>query len=117
MVPSNISTVCTPYFEETLVGGVLQGRKPSDPRGASAICRRSMWHAVAALTTSFNLPAACESCQEETYEELKRSVVLRDRRKVKIDVLETALKGWVSNTGDEGFGLNSIQTTQSSFRP
>ncbi|KAF2433183.1 hypothetical protein EJ08DRAFT_647566 [Tothia fuscella] len=106
LLPSNISTVFTPYFQETLVGGVLQGRKTSDPKGASAICRKSMWQAVVKLMQLLERPSMEEMPIKKTYEQVKNSEVLRDRRRVKAEVVNLALKGWTRNQGDEGFELD-----------
>jgi tRNA-specific adenosine deaminase 1 len=100
-VASNLSAVWTPSWQETLIGGVLQGRKQVDPRGASSICRRSMWTAALQLA---GLMGMLEVLREESYADVKGSEMLADRRTVKNDVRK-ALKGWVTNTGDEAFRL------------
>ena len=118
-ISCNLSAVYTPHFQESLIGGVLQGRKQFDPRGASALSRRSMWKAVvqimglvsASSVMRFgeaNLGEAAGKSLEVgkgTYKNIKESQVLEDRRAVKGDV-QQILKGWVRNSGDDDFSLN-----------
>ena len=40
-----------------------------------------------------------------TYDEVKEGGLLEARRRVKEEVRGGALKGWLRNTGDGGFGL------------
>lgn len=102
MLPSNVTAVYTPHFQETLIGGVLQGRKQYDPKGASALCRKSMWDAVEKVHATMGalmdnaLSVAC-------YRELKGVPELDARKRVKGDVRDMALKGWVKNEGDDLF--------------
>jgi tRNA-specific adenosine deaminase 1 len=107
MVPSNVSAVYTTHFQETLVGGVLQGRKQFDPRGASALCRKSMWRAVTELSATLNLPWLVDVTRAATYKELKSCDVLEPRKRVKADVCDNTLKGWIRNDGDDGFGIDT----------
>ncbi|OAL52862.1 hypothetical protein IQ07DRAFT_344259 [Pyrenochaeta sp. DS3sAY3a] len=109
-VPSNLSAVWTPSWQETLIGGVLQGRKQFDPRGASAICRRSMWAAAMKVAVALSLPIVGGALGSETYKAVKEGPALEDRRRVKRNVRD-ALKGWVRNTGDEDFSLADISKT------
>ena len=44
--PCSVSTVWNPHLHENLINGVLLGRRPFDPRGASALCRRMAAKAV-----------------------------------------------------------------------
>lgn len=106
MVPSNISAVYTPHFQETLVGGVLQGRKPMDLKGASSICRKTVWQAVAAVIVSLNSADLTDTPHHQSYFDVKKHSLLAQRRIVKADVLETCLKGWIVNKGDEEFELD-----------
>ena len=39
----NISGVWTLGLQETLINGVLQGRKQTDPKGASALSKAKIW--------------------------------------------------------------------------
>lgn len=109
-VPSNLSAVWTPNWQETLVGGVLQGRKQLDPRGASAICRRSVWVAAWKVAVALRLPLVCEALGKTSYKDMKEGQALESRRRVKSDVQE-ALKGWVRNTGDDNFSIADAPKT------
>jgi tRNA-specific adenosine deaminase 1 len=44
----------------------------------------------------------------ETYAGVKDGNLLEERRRVKRDIRETALKGWVRNEGGEGFGSDEL---------
>ncbi|KAI9837969.1 MAG: hypothetical protein M1819_006123 [Sarea resinae] len=122
--PSNLSVAYTPRFQETLIGGVLQGRRQFDPRGASRVCKRGIWRAVAEAVALFQaaggailanggsvaaagrrlqtaFPSAAAGDTKPTYEEaLKASPLLAARRAVKDDVRSLALKGWRRNGGN-----------------
>ncbi|TID24311.1 hypothetical protein E2P81_ATG02612 [Venturia nashicola] len=103
MLPSNVTAVYTPHFQETLIGGVLQGRKQHDPKGASAICRKRMWDAVRDVHAIMDLPMAMKASDAACYRHLKTLPGLESRRRVKEDVRNVALKGWVKNEGDDSF--------------
>ncbi|KAL7772344.1 hypothetical protein CFE70_002303 [Pyrenophora teres f. teres 0-1] len=111
-VSSNLSAVWTPSWQETLIGGVLQGRKQMDPRGASRSCRRGLW--MEALRLAGLVGGAVlvrEALGSKTYEEVKGAEVLGDRKQVKEDI-RTALKGWIRNTGDDTWNLEEPSHTQ-----
>lgn len=55
LTSSNLTAVKTPFFEETLIGGVLQGRRQDDPRGASRISRRRMWSGAKEVVKSLSV--------------------------------------------------------------
>lgn len=103
--PSNLSAVWTPSWQETLIGGALQGRKQFDPRGASAICRRSVWRAAAQIAGIIGIPSLIEGLNRESYREVKEGEMLSVRRAVKSEVKREALRGWVKNSGDDAFSL------------
>ncbi|KAF1924564.1 tRNA-specific adenosine deaminase [Didymella exigua CBS 183.55] len=105
-VASNLSAVSTPSWQETLIGGVLQGRKQMDPRGASKICRRSVWTLAAQIASIVSAPAVLEALTKATYGDIKASEALDARNKVKKDIHEDGLRGWVQNTGDSDFALS-----------
>lgn len=110
-VPSNISAVWTPNWQETLIGGVLQGRKQLDPRGASKICRRGLW--MEALRLAGLLGGAVvmgEALRKKKYAEMKGSDEIHERIKAK-EGIRKALKGWVRNTGDNDFSLETPVST------
>ncbi|KAL6704109.1 hypothetical protein ACN47E_008772 [Coniothyrium glycines] len=104
-VASNLSAVWTSSWQETLIGGVLQGRKQLDPRGASRISRRSMWNIALQIAGVAGLSLLKEILDKESYDAVKKSELLKHRQIVKSD-MKTALKGWAPNTGDETFRLD-----------
>lgn len=123
---------------ETIINGVRQGSRATSPvpRGASALSRAKLWGLLrdvlmllgsSLAVTSEEIPPvepACSSAREEdnclrkrvleatTYHEFKkaslgsegwinaRSEAIQDARKV--------LKGWIPNSGDEGWGLDVL---------
>lgn len=89
---------------ESIVGGVLQGRKQSDPNGGSSVSRRNMW-ILARHITSLVAGMDEASVRQVTYQGLKDAERLTERRQVKQDIRAEALKGWVRNIGDEDFNL------------
>ncbi|EMD60657.1 hypothetical protein COCSADRAFT_98683 [Bipolaris sorokiniana ND90Pr] len=103
-VSSNLSAVWTPYWQETLIGGVLQGRKQLDPRGASRICRRGLWMESVRVAGMLGGAAATVLGTKKTYAEVKSTALLSERRRVKSD-MHNALKGWPKNTGDDEWTL------------
>lgn len=106
MVACNLSAVYTPNWQETLIGGVLQGRKQFDPKGASRISRRSMWMAVADISAMLAMPALVRATRKRRYAEVKHDGLQTDRRMVINDAKGVALKGWVENAGDDIFALD-----------
>ena len=104
---SNLSAVWTPRWQETLIGGALQGRKQFDPRGASAICRRNIWKIAVQIVTAAGFPALSEALKRGSYKEVKDGKMLETRRKVKSEIKRDALQGWVKNSGDDGFDLEA----------
>ena len=103
---SNISAVWTPDIQQTLINGILQGRKQTDLRGASAVCRMKIWGAVLNVLKTLAIPASSYAVDTSTYSQLKESWVLEDRRGVKFEVRAKVLRGWVQNAGDD-FELNT----------
>ncbi|KAI9774376.1 MAG: hypothetical protein M1840_004270 [Geoglossum simile] len=109
LAASNISAVWTPALQETLIGGVLQGRKQFDPRGASQICRRQMWRAavdVVALCGLAGLEGVTVNGSYGIFKE--RSDFLKERRVVKSEATAEALSRWIRNCGDDRFQLKDI---------
>lgn len=105
-VPSNLSAVYTPRFQESLIGGVLQGRKQFDARGASMICRKRMWGTVLDVATMAALPILVEVLNAPSYGEVKKQTMLAIRKDVKEAVRKFVLSGWAENVGDESFSLD-----------
>lgn len=91
---SNISAVWTPRLEETLINGVLQGRKQTDRNGASTLSRVQIWKFLLETINLFDIPTLRNILELPTYPEMKVSQGLRDRRHVKIDLKKETLKGW-----------------------
>ncbi|KAI9775245.1 MAG: hypothetical protein M1839_001363 [Geoglossum umbratile] len=109
LATSNISVVWTPTLQETLIGGVLQGRKQFDPRGASQVCRRQMWRAVVDVVALCGLVGLGMAVMRGSYGGFKEvSGVLAERRRVKSEVTAGALSGWIRNGGDSGFQLGNV---------
>jgi tRNA-specific adenosine deaminase 1 len=107
LVPSNISSLWTPYGAETIIGGTLQGRKQFDVRGASKVCKRRLWKLVIAIATTFDLQDLKTDLEGITYLDLKRGHVLSQRRQVKEDVRKV-MGGWTRNEGGEDFMVDHI---------
>lgn len=88
---------------ENVVGGVLQGRKPTDPRGGSRLSRKAMWHLADDIASTLGSPDIVSG--RVSYKQLKEGQRLVGRRVVKQDVTALALKGWVRNAGDDEHSL------------
>ena len=91
---SNVSAVWTPCHQETLINGVLQGRKQTDQRGASALSRMQTWNLVMKIVDLLDVPALTYILKIPSYLDMKRSQDLEQRRHVKEDVKSEALEGW-----------------------
>ncbi|KAF1829020.1 tRNA-specific adenosine deaminase [Decorospora gaudefroyi] len=109
-VPSNLSAVWTPNWQETLIGGVLQGRKQTDPRGASRISRRGMWMEAIRLAGQLGIPAVLDVLRKKTYGDTKTGEEVESRERVKSDV-RRVLGGWVVNAGDDDFHISDLNST------
>ncbi|KAL6698396.1 adenosine deaminase/editase [Trichoderma pleuroticola] len=110
-------------FEETILGGVLQGRKQFDMRGASKTSRMQMWIKSKELSDQLSTSNAGWIKSKElsdygrhgrlqehfssaiSYQDIKDGPLFAERRKVKAQVRQLALKGWIQNEGDSGFGI------------
>ena len=86
----NISTTWTPHLQETLINGVLQGRKQTDPKGASALSQTKMW----ALLLDINTLLSGSAPMDLPHTMLKELDPLAVRRRVKEETKSLALKGW-----------------------
>ncbi|KAK5009457.1 hypothetical protein LTR28_000970 [Elasticomyces elasticus] len=109
LVPSNLSSLCTPWRQEMLINGVLQGRKQFDPKGASTVCRRSMWRLVAQVVVATAVATGSRRTEpldrileKRTYRQVKDANDLEGRKRVKVAV-QDVLGGWVRNDGDENW--------------
>ncbi|EMD00627.1 hypothetical protein BAUCODRAFT_51391, partial [Baudoinia panamericana UAMH 10762] len=105
-VGSNLSAIATlSGREEILINGVLQGRKQSDPRGASCVSRRRLWEDVCGVLDVVGSDSrGGDTVRGMRYSELK--VSLRAREAVKRDVRRVALQGWRRNDGDDDWSLD-----------
>jgi tRNA-specific adenosine deaminase 1 len=128
LVPSNIAAAWTASgIEETVIGGVLQGRKVGDVRGASKLSRRRMWELARNLAQELATELASgldvkatlqekwgqelrETLDGACYGDIKSAVLLEERHVAKAVLRERALVGWVRNVGDEGWGLDRSST-------
>lgn len=99
---SNISAVWTPGHQETLINGVLQGRKQTDRMGASALSRMQIWDLLLDTVGLINVAAMRNVLKSSSYPDMKRSQDLEQRRRVKEDVKREALKDW-NNGSSDGF--------------
>ncbi|KAJ4321078.1 hypothetical protein N0V84_005547 [Fusarium piperis] len=92
--------------EETIIGGVIQGRKPFSAKGASHMSRRRMWETASELSSSLhNAGYAPIHLAYGTYHDLKESPLLAHRRQAKQEARQTALTGWKRNDGGSDFRL------------
>ncbi|AEO65309.1 uncharacterized protein THITE_2112167 [Thermothielavioides terrestris NRRL 8126] len=91
--------------EEGLIGGVLQGRKAFDVKGASLTSRRKMWAAAVEVAAALGDEEIARALGKDTYDGVKEGPLLASRRIVKQEVREEALKGWQRNVGDGNFHL------------
>ncbi|KAK2591900.1 hypothetical protein QQS21_010398 [Conoideocrella luteorostrata] len=109
IAPSNLAAAWTcGGVEETILGGVLQGRKPFDEKGASKMSRRMMWLAAREVSIQLDGHEDIRQClSSATYQEIKDGSLLAERRHVKQDVRQSALTGWVANQGDSAFSINT----------
>lgn len=97
---SNISAVWTPRHQETLINGVLQGRKQTDPMGASALSRMRIWNLLLETISLIEVSALQNVLKISSYLGLKRSQDLEHRRRVREDAKREALKGWDDGSSD-----------------
>ncbi|KAI9746881.1 MAG: hypothetical protein M1835_002337, partial [Candelina submexicana] len=98
LVASDLSAVWRPGGQETLLNGVLQGRRLGDARGGSMICRKGIWKAFAEVVALLEVPALRKVYENGSYERFKgEEALLAQRREVKAEVKREALKGWISN--------------------
>jgi len=102
---SNVSAVWTPYGQEVLINGILQGRRQGDLMGASMLSRRRSWKMVREIIFALSFDTGCPELKDAvgamTYEELKASPLLEERRRVKAETIDRALTGWIRNEGDD----------------
>ncbi len=98
---SNVSAVYAPRMQESLINGVLQGRKQTDRRGGSALCNANMWNVASSVMAMMEISALRELSLLSTYRGMKNSEALEDRRGVKEETKIEALSGWIRNIEDD----------------
>lgn len=98
---SNICAVYTPSLQETLINGVLQGRRQFDIRGGSALCNARMCGVVFQLLALLGKPFLTRIPINVGYKQLKECKLLQNHNKVKEDLRRHALKGWIRNAEDD----------------
>ncbi|KAK7426789.1 hypothetical protein QQZ08_006690 [Neonectria magnoliae] len=93
--------------EETILGGVIQGRKPFNSKGASRMSRRGMWEMARDVASGLGSQASGTSkyLRSGTYRDIKDGLLLAQRRQIKEDVRQTALTGWIKNDEGSDFGI------------
>lgn len=90
----NISAVWNPHVQETLINGVMQGRKQTDLRGASALSRSRTLDFMREMYALVGTQRWKEGVTTSDYRGLKDCDALEARRQVKNRVKQEALKGW-----------------------
>lgn len=105
LVPSNLSTLAYGRAQETLINGVLQGRKQFDPKGASATSRRSMWGVAVNAARLLGGAYLLGAFDRGSYADLKRHDLLSARNAFKAEVRVGPLRGWKCNFGDDHWSL------------
>ena len=104
---ANVSAVWTPDFQETIINGVLQGRKQGDPRGASIVSRMRTWRLLSGICKQISTPLYTHFTSVSTYSDFKNMTNLSQRKTVKAHVRKDALRGWIQNVEDN-FGLSNL---------
>ncbi|KKA27782.1 hypothetical protein TD95_004963 [Thielaviopsis punctulata] len=108
IAPCNMSVTWTASgFEERTLGGFVLGRKPFDPKAASALSRRRVWERLLSITSLMYATHhdINNHLSMSSYSEAKACKTLQDRRAVQKYVKEYGLSGWVRNEGDDVFKL------------
>lgn len=112
IAPSNLAAVWTGSgVEETVLGGVLQGRRPFEEKGASSVSRRRLWMAAEEVATSLSsdwerIQQCLSGRDERRYQDIKECEILAERRRVKQQARQSALAGWIPNQGDSEFFIS-----------
>lgn len=110
VIPSNISSLSYASTQETLINGVLQGRKQADPKAASAVSRRRLWSLALSIATLIGEASLSRALSRPTYHDLKADALLQPRLLVKKLVTQSTLKGWKRNSGDDNWSLCSTSS-------
>lgn len=94
--------------EESIVGGVVQGSKTTDIRGASSMSRKRLWASARNLAAQLDEPyeELRRALRSAEYGGIKQSELLTERNLVIAEAQAKALKGWVKNHGDSSFTID-----------
>lgn len=105
--PSNIAMAWSPHHDETIIGGVLQGCKISNPVKDGAASKTSRWK----MWQTMEADRKGESCISRDYARIKAKKRLAARRAVKKAIRSVMMqdKPWISNVGDESWTLKSLE--------
>lgn len=103
--PSNIAMAWSPHHDETIIGGILQGCKLSNPVKDEAASKMSRWK----LWQTMEADRKGESCIAKDYAGIKAKKRLAARRAAKIVIRSVMMrsKPWISNVGDDSWTLTS----------
>lgn len=71
------------------------------------LCRKNMWKLAAEVAGLVAVPALSRALGVGSYGLVKGAGLLEARRRVKEEIKESALRGWVENAVDEGWGIES----------
>ncbi|PNS16337.1 Mitochondrial respiratory chain complexes assembly protein [Sphaceloma murrayae] len=104
--PSNIAAVHFNGTTEVIVNGVLQGRKHTDLRCASALSRRRMWECAKSTAETLEMPDISKALASTTYKDLKGHGCLRTREAAKQRLIGESLQGWIRNDEDRAWSLS-----------
>lgn len=107
---SNITAMWTPWRQEVLIGGSIQGNKQFSVRGSSVTSKIGMWKSAVKLSQTLGLEELESSLTSDTYGAVKASARLQERKKVKEDVRRIALQNWIRNYAGDGFALSGSDT-------
>lgn len=91
---SNISAVWTPRHQETLINGVLQGRKQTDSLGASMLSRYRMRRLLLETAALLEIPALESLLLIGPDSNWKDSQLLEVRQQIKQEARTVSLRGW-----------------------
>lgn len=104
--PSNIACVRYGSSSEIIINGVLQGRKQTDPRGASALSRRKMWELTRSIALQLTAPSIITALSHEMYSEVKLDDSLQLRAAAKSRLIQGTLCPWTRTAADRDWSLS-----------
>jgi hypothetical protein len=65
-----------------------------------------MWKTAVQVAGAVSVPILANVMGKRRYDDIKENAAFDARKKVKQDVKNAGLQGWVKNTGDGEFGLD-----------